>query len=415
MNRLASIAAAVLALLAAQPPSAWPQLACMRSAADPRYLRWRSDPELVVLAGGDAAVYQRLTTTTREALWKHLRNLRGAGGSLTLDGHRLRAELDAHGVLQEETDYGRELAAFLGTPTPSVTPAELRIRADALHAMEPSPVRAAQKIAQALAPLLATHNGPLITFDRDCPGAAARTLREELRRRRIACAVGQETLLPADGGVQELDFAVVDPETFPAGFRDQAAIAWARSQLSEMPLVFDVQEARFYPEIFWLATGAAGIRYQRDAETLTPATQHELDQRRAACAVTGFFRFRPFSYAPPRDGDNVRAVFVSDSLPVRVALAPLAPTLRWQVELPEGAFNVYPFWYDSLTDVFVEQPPRRQQRGVAIMELAVPRSQRPYLFGIAWLASGEDRRTMLGPVTPLEGEIPDEETTDTAE
>lgn len=200
------------------------------------------------------------------------------------------------------------------------------------------------------------------------------------------------------------DYIVCMPETFPASYRDQAAVSYGRAIAGEKPVMFCVKKPRFYPEFFWLATGAAGIRYDFEDDLCANQEKMSFAYARGLATVLRVGRFRPLC----PDADSLTRgssmAFQVLNFPAKFIL-PTEPTFTWQTRLPIEETNVYPFWVDIASDVFVENAPiLKCAKGVTMTE-QLPIKGCPFIFGFVHVPSNDDRQTTIGPITPLEGEL----------
>lgn len=383
------------------------RLECRRSEMDLRYLRWRRDPQLVILAWSNVGEQAGATTDGQRMRLRALHRVRGHGQWLYLDGRRAAAESVPRETNSAGSDnYWNHLGQLVGGGSPFDVPVELRVTPPCLAAFDRDPIVAATKLGEKLAEALRERNGPLVTFEAGCTIQAAEALRAVFRSRGMGSAVGAVARPSAPFYAARLDYVVFDPMSFPSPWRDQAAMSYARAVAGEIPILVSVRRARFAPELFWLATGAAGVRYDFDAPVEDPAWSEELRWRRGVGAIYRLSDFQPLVWHPPAPTDTVLGRLTRAGW-FELALVPNAPQMRCTVALPPAELDVTTFWYDAAADVFVVRPVLVGHRGPAVFDLAVPRPSRPYLFGIFAEPSRADRQTTYGEILPLEGELPE--------
>ncbi|MGB9690907.1 MAG: hypothetical protein ACPL7D_01930 [Candidatus Sumerlaeaceae bacterium] len=377
-------------------------LRCDRSTLDSRLFRWHNDPELFLFGWGDTEQLKKLSPPARKSLEAALGRVRSNGVTRTFDTARVAESLaSADGF--SSSPYATELANVLGSGGPYDQPVELRIEGKALQALAPTQCQAAIMLADALAPVLRKHNAPLFTFASEVPTETAMLFRQSLRAAGTPCLVGKDAMPPFENGLCALDYVVFDPESFPLPYRDQAALSFARSFAGDCPILIRVRQARFYPELFWLSTGAAGIRYD------TPCNSAETRWRRGLCSLMKLSAYRPVQLMRPRRQDNVLASIELQRSTMRLAIPSSQEILVWRVELPLEPVNLYRFWFDPANDVLVQQAPILGQRNEFTFRLDPPPRSHAHVFGFAFIPSRDDRQTTIGPITALWGEIPDED------
>ncbi len=386
-------------LFAAQLLSGAP-LRCARSSFDPTLFRWRYDPEIYLFASSDVEQLTNLPSQARRSMESALGKVRTHGAIRTLQPERLQKAL-AEADSFSSSSYGIELANFLGNGGPFDVPVELRVEAPLLHALAPAQHPAAVKLAKALEPLFVNHNLPLMTFATDVSDDAVMAFRQQLETRGISCLIGKEIQGAVAGTPALLDYLVINPETLPFPYRDQAAMGYIRSVVGERPVILRVHKASFFPELFWLATGAAGVRYD------FPADESDIRWRKGICTVMKFVGNRPIRYYSTGPHEALLGAFSVLGNRMYFALPERKDILRWTVPLPAEPVNVYRFWYDPSNDVFVQQAPLLNQHDFIRFETKTPRTSCPSLFGMAYLPSRDDRQTTLGPITALWGEVPE--------
>ncbi len=402
----ARVAAVLLCILIGGGTPGWGQMGCYRSAIDPRYLRYRDDPELIALAIHTESISRETTSSGYTRTRRILQSLRGAGRSKTLDGAQLAKVIRSPSFM--ETAYAHEILEFLGTDAPFNRPAELRVTTATLQALSPSCADASEHLAEALGLLFRGRPSPLITFEEGCPVYAALAFRDALQKQGLHAAVGIVTALPPDPSVSGLDYAIVDPMKFPLLYQDQAAVSYARSFLNEQPIIFEIVEPQFYPECFWLATGLAGLRYRQPVRATGDLSEEEVGRLRGVCVLIDSIRGCPMVLSPAGEGNAAPFAFRAPKFPLRLSLLPPVTTFEWVFELPSGVYNIYPFHYDAVADVFVEEGPRFKQQMHAEFSYNLSPPTLGF-FGCVLIPSAEDRQTTMGPITPLDGEIPDED------
>jgi hypothetical protein len=388
---------------------AYGQLTCSISRVDSRYLRWQVDPELYLFARIDPGLLDSMGTDCRTRLAQLQRRIRANGHVHRLRAEKLRA---AHESITTDTsflpDYANQLRELLGAGGPFDIPTEIRVGRDAIDSLGSSNLGGARLLARKMALLFQSTNRPLLTFEADVPALAAIAVKEELQRHGTPCLIGREL----DGDERELgpqyDYAIFDPSTFPLPYRDQAAVSFARAQIGERPLLFRVVHAQFYPELFWLATGAAGLRYEMGDDPCAASDAREFSRRRGLATVLRVGRYRPLTLEATALSPIGPASLAVWNQPVRFALPPLS-RLEWSLSLTYDQANIYPFWIDVENDVFVELAPLRNQRGRVDFSSGVPSKDRPYVFGCVYLPSANDRQTTIGPITALDGELESED------
>ncbi|MCX7625295.1 MAG: hypothetical protein N2Z21_03685 [Candidatus Sumerlaeaceae bacterium] len=396
---------AALAMFLLTYSSAQAQHACSLSKFDPRYFRWFSDPELYVFARPDPTLVDKQSSSCRQHVLACLRKIRGNGATHRLVASRFKpSSREGEATTPIPTAYAKELVALLGTGGPFDVPSELRVGNDVLRTLHSLPADQGKILARILALIVNTSNRPLITFEADVPVAAILAFQTTLAERKIRCLVGTEQMPLPETSISLFDYLVCSPESFPHPYGDQAAVSYARCYAGDRPVLFRVKKAQFYPEVFWLATGAAGIRYEFGDDICTPEENKGLSYARGVVTLLRVGRFRPLSLEADSTSHMCSWEFRVLSFPARFVL-PMGAAFTWRPKLPLQETNVYPFWLDVMNDVFVENAPIvRCSKEVTLSE-RLPVEGRPYAFGIVHMPTEDDRQTTIGPITPLEGEL----------
>lgn len=381
------------------------QHTCTFSESDPRYFRWFSDPELYVFARPDPVLLDQLSTSCRKKVLARVRKIRGNGASHHLLASRLNGyagEADTRNAIADA--YTTELRLLLGSGGPFDVPSELRVGRDVLEALHPLPPDQGRLLARFLASVFRDSNRPLITFEAGVPTDAIAAFRSALAEHGVRCLIGSEFTPQQSADATRVDYIVCAPEAFPPSYRDQAAVSYARAVAGEKPVMFRIKKPRFYPEFFWLATGAAGIRYDFEESLCASEVERSFAYVRGLATVFRVGRFRPLYPDADSQTRGSSMAFQVLNFPAKFIL-PTEPTFTWQTRLPIEETNVYPFWVDIATDVFVENAPiLKCVKEVTITE-QLPTKGRPFAFGFVHIPTGDDRQTTIGPITPLEGEL----------
>ena len=368
---------------------------CKRSVHGETLFSWRRDPELFIFARGNDLP----TSRGREVhglRQKALRRVLSHGNTLRFSWEALSASSRSH----ETSDT--LLVSLLGNGGPFDLPTELRIGEKALATPE-----SAQRLAHFLCAVLAQTNKPLLTIDEDVSATVALTFRQMLREQGVAVPVGKVGTLPADAELLRcFDYAVVNPNLFPRVWRDQAAVSYARSLLDDLPIIFSVSEARFLPELFWVSTGVAGIRYEIEPENGEQRFLEDIRWRRALCSVLSLSGFAP-PILDRATGPMPPLAVLSVGRLFWLAIPPTGGKFVWEFSPGPKPVNAYTFWFDANNDVYVIRPPYTECRHLLKFDEKTPRSDRIYIFGTAVVPSSDDRQTTIGPILPLEGEIPE--------
>ncbi|MBX7245063.1 MAG: hypothetical protein K1X53_06170 [Candidatus Sumerlaeaceae bacterium] len=271
--------------------------------------------------------------------------------------HKLRATSpDAES--QSPMGYWAALQAQLATTARTGNMHELRFTDDFAHEMDAAGVQGAERYMERLVRMTPHAPSPIYTFDMHKFADQQVMLRDKLRRglprAMIGCTMATAPATPL--GTAGWDYAIVDPETAPPPYRDQAAVSFFRSRIGAKPVLFHVHRPDFHQLCFWYSTGAAGFYFDKMPATGSEDTTRPWREMRSFASIR--FRFKdgvtqllpevagPGAFgAFGEPGDTIAAFIPPDTK--GVLFPPRSPMKPWYTSI----------WFNPQTDESILLPP----------------------------------------------------------